>query len=62
MFTGRSYTVCDDFDIDLGYSPHGEDLINIDTEYVLPGKMTELSDMNLNIMHLNIRGLINKKR
>ena len=60
MFAGCNSTVPDDFDIDVGYSPNGKDLIDIDTEYVLPDKMTELSDMNLNIMHLNIHGLINK--
>ena len=61
MFTGRNDNVSDDLDIDVGYSPNGEDLIEIDMEYVIPDKMTELSDLNLNIMHLNVCGLINKQ-
>ena len=51
MFAGCNSTSQNDFDIDVGYSPNGEDLIDIDTEYILPDKLTDLSDMNLNIMH-----------
>ena len=61
MFAGLNNSMSKDLDLDVGYSPTGEDLYEIDTEYVLPDKMTELSDSNLNIMHLNIHGLINKQ-
>ena len=59
MFTGSNITP--DLDIDVGYSPNSEDLMDIDTEYVLPTKMSKLPDINLNLMHLNVRGLINKQ-
>ena len=45
----------------LGYSPSNEDLNAIDTEYVLPTELADLSENDLNIMHLNVRGLINKQ-
>ena len=33
----------------------------IDTEYVLPTVPVDLNETDLNIMHLNVRGLINKQ-
>ena len=59
MFTGSNTTL--DLDKDVGYLPSCEDLMDIDTEYILANKMTELPDINLNLMHLNICGLINKQ-
>ena len=61
MFAGHNTISQGYFDIDVGYSPNGEDLIDIDTEYVLLDKLTDLSDMNLNNMHWNVRGLLNKQ-
>ena len=45
----------------VGYSPYSEDLPKIDTLYVNPDCLEELSEMNLNIMHLNICGILNKQ-
>ena len=61
MFVDGNNRLSNDLDIDVGYLPNGKDLLEIDTEYVLPDKMTELSDSNLNILHLNVCGLINKQ-
>ena len=47
-------------DLDVGYSPSREDLNMVDTEYVLP-EATSLNKNSVNIMHLNVRGLINKQ-
>ena len=47
-------------DLDVGYSPTREDLDMVDTEYVLPSAI-DLSENSVNIMHLNVRGLINKQ-
>ena len=47
-------------DLNVGYSPTWEDLDMVDTEYVLPSAV-DLSKNIVNIMHLNVRGLINKQ-
>ena len=47
-------------DLDVGYSPTREDLDMVDTEYVLPSTIV-LNENSVNIMHLNVRGLINKQ-
>ena len=48
-------------DNDVVYSPSSEDLPEIDTVYVNPDCLKDLSEMNLNIMHLNIHGILNKQ-
>ena len=48
-------------DLDVGYSPSNEDLNAVDTEYILPSNLVDLRDNDLNILHLNVRGLINKQ-
>ena len=47
-------------DLDVGYSPCSEDLNIVDTEYVLPTAV-HFNENSVNIMHLNVRGLINKQ-
>ena len=47
-------------DLDVGYSPTQEDLNMVDTEYVLPSAI-DLNENSVNIMNLNVRGLINKQ-
>ena len=47
-------------DLDVGYSPSSEDLNMVDTEYVLP-TAADLNENSVNIMHLNMKGLINKQ-
>ena len=47
-------------DLDVGYSPSSEDLNMVDTEYVLPTAV-DFNEDSVNIMHLNVRGLINKQ-
>ena len=49
------------FNTSIGYSPNAEDLDVFDTEYMLPDDLTELDEGYLNIMHLNIRGALNKQ-
>ena len=48
-------------DEDVGYSPSCEDLSELVTEYVNPECLDDLSEMNLNIMHINIHGILNKQ-
>ena len=48
-------------DNDVGYSPSSEDLPKIDTLHVNPDCLEDLSETNLNIMHLNVRGILNKQ-
>ena len=47
--------------LDIGYSPSREDLNMVDTEYILPTALVKMNETDLNIMHLNVRGLINKQ-
>ena len=47
-------------DLDVGYSPSSEDLNMVDTEYILPTAV-DLNENSVNIMNLNMRGLINKQ-
>ena len=47
-------------DNEVGYSPLSEDLLELDIDYVNPDSLDDLPEKNLNIMHLNIRGLLNK--
>ena len=62
MFTGgNSFDSHPDLDFSVGYSPNIEDLEIINTDYVSPKEMTELNDNDLNIVHLNICGAINKQ-
>ena len=62
MFTGgNSFASHPDLDFSVGYSPNIEDLEIINTDYVSPKEMTELNDNDLNIVHLNIHGAINKQ-
>ena len=48
-------------DNNLGFSKDSEDLDIVDTEYVLSNDITSLDENNLNLVHLNIRGAINKQ-
>ena len=62
MFTGgNSFASQLDLDFSVGYSPNVEDLDIINTDYVSPNEMTELNYNDLNIVHLNICGAINKQ-
>ena len=61
LLTGDNNVSVPDFDFDVGYSPNGEDLDDVDTEYILPDNLVELESENLNVQHLNIRGAINKQ-
>ena len=54
-------SIANKFDMDVGYSPTSEDLETIDTQYLPPTDVSELSTADLNIVHLNIRGLISKQ-
>ena len=47
--------------MNVGYSPCGEDLVSIDTQYVHLEQLPELNENELNIIHINIRGLISKQ-
>ena len=48
-------------DYNLGFSKDIDDLKIVDTEYVLSDDVTSLDECDLNIVHLNIRGAINKQ-
>ena len=45
----------------MGYSQNVEDLDAIDTEYIESSKLPDLETDTLNVLHLNVRGAINKQ-
>ena len=61
MAPNAHISIDNSFDIDVGYSPIREDHDLLDTEYVFIDDCNELSDIDLNVLHLNIRGLISKQ-
>ena len=48
-------------DLTVGYSSEIEDLHSIDTEYVGVESLPDLNEKEVNILHINIRGLLNKQ-
>ena len=59
--TGGNIPLTIILDHDVGYSPLCEGLPEIDNKYVNPDCLDDLSEINLNIMHLNICGILNKQ-
>ena len=59
QFAGRNKSL--KFDVETGYSLTREDLEELDCDYCLSTDLPELNEVDLNIMHYNIRGLLSKQ-